>query len=76
MTQTRFTVETTSPIPQKVLSDLNGVFNVKAEGNHAAFSIESDAINLVLQNLTQYGVVNLNSNPPTLEELFIRHYSA
>lgn len=76
LTQTRFTVETTSPIPQKVLLDLNGVFNVKAEGNHAAFSIESDAINLVLQNLTQYGVVNLNSNPPTLEELFIRHYSA
>lgn len=76
LTQTRFTVETTSPIPQKVLSDLNGVFNVKVEGKHAAFSIESDAINLVLQNLTQYGVVNLNSNPPTLEELFIRHYSA
>lgn len=76
LTQTRFTVETTYAIPQKELENLNGVFNVKVEGSHAAFNIESDAINLVLQNLTQYGVVNLNSNPPTLEELFIRHYSA
>lgn len=76
LTQTRFTVETTSPIPQKVLSDLNGVSNVKVEDKRATFSIEGDAINLVLQNLTQYGVVNLNSNPPTLEELFMRHYSA
>ena len=76
LTQTRFTVETMSPIPQKVLSDLSGVFNVKVDGKHATFSIESDAINLVLQNLAQYGVVNLNSNPPTLEELFMRHYSA
>ena len=75
LAQTRFTVETTSPVPQKVLSEIRGVFNVNIEGKHATFSIESDAINHVLQNLTQYSIVNLNSTPPTLEELFIRHYS-
>ena len=75
LTQTRFMVETITPVPEKILSDIRGVFNVSIEGKHATFSIESDSINHVLQNLTQYNVVSLNSTLPTLEELFMRHYS-
>lgn len=75
LTQTRFTVETITPVPEKIFSDIRGVFNVDIEGKRATFSIEGDSINQVLQKLTQYNVVSLNSTPPTLEELFIRHYS-
>lgn len=75
LTQTRFTVETITPVPEKIFSDIRGVFNVDIEGKRVTFSIEGDSINQVLQKLTQYNVVSLNSTPPTLEELFIRHYS-
>jgi ABC-2 type transport system ATP-binding protein len=76
LTQTRFIVETTSAVPQKLFSELRGVFNVKIEGKQATFSAESDAINSTLRNLTEYGIISMNSTPPTLEELFIRYYSA
>lgn len=76
LTQTRFTVETASPVPFETLAEISGVFDAKIEGNRAAFSVEPDAINRVLQNLTAYDVISLSSTPPTLEELFIRHYSA
>jgi len=75
LTQTHFSVETKLSIPENILSDISGVSNVNIEDRHIKFSIESDEINYALQKLTQYGVINLNSNPPTLEELFIRHYS-
>ena len=75
LTQTHFSVETKSPIPENILSDISGVSNVNIEGRHIKFSIESAKINHALEELTQYDVINLNSNPPTLEELFIRHYS-
>lgn len=76
LTQTRFIVETTSVVPQKLFSELRGIFNVKIEGKQATFSAESDAINSTLRNLTEYGIISMNSTPPTLEELFIRYYSA
>ena len=76
LTQTRLTVETVSPITLGTLSALDGVFDAKIEGSQAVFNVAPEAINRVLQNLTEYGIISLNSAYPTLEELFMRHYSA
>lgn len=75
LTKTHFSVEMKSHIPENILSDISSVSNINIEDRHIEFSIESDDVNHALQKLTQYGVITLNSNPPTLEELFIRHYS-
>ena len=45
------------------------------DGNKISFSVESDAMNGVLKVLTDYGVEALKAEPPTLEELFLRHYA-
>jgi ABC-2 type transport system ATP-binding protein len=39
------------------------------------FDVESDHLGAALEKLVPCGVVNLRSEPPTLEELFVRHYA-
>ena len=52
-----------------------GVHDLLVDGNKISFSVESDAMNGVLKVLTDYGVEALKAEPPTLEELFLRHYA-
>jgi ABC-2 type transport system ATP-binding protein len=39
------------------------------------FDVESDHLAAVVQLLAPCGVIALRSEPPTLEELFVRHYA-
>jgi ABC-2 type transport system ATP-binding protein len=39
------------------------------------FDVESDHLAAALERLVPCGVVSLRSEPPTLEELFVRHYA-
>jgi ABC-2 type transport system ATP-binding protein len=57
------------------LSLLKGVHNVKAEGNRTTFSVDAEALNKALEHLSKFVVRGLSSAPPTLEELFMQHYS-
>jgi ABC-2 type transport system ATP-binding protein len=38
--------------------------------------IEPGAMGDVIAHLAPYGIVDLTSRPPTLEELFLRHYES
>ena len=51
------------------------VHDFVVDGHRVTFSVETDAINGVLKRLTDYGVESLKAEPPTLEELFLRHYA-
>ena len=41
---------------------------------HVHFEVDSTALNDALRFLTSFGLQNLVSQPPTLEDLFLRHY--
>ncbi|MCG0290645.1 ABC transporter ATP-binding protein [Streptomyces sp. PSAA01] len=56
------------------LSGLPGVHNVDIQGRQVKLQVDTDKIDAVLRQLTQAGVRSLISTPPTLEELFLRHY--
>jgi ABC-2 type transport system ATP-binding protein len=58
------------------LSTLDHVHDLKIDGNKVSFDVDSHALDAVLRQLTQVGVRSLTSQPPTLEELFLRHYEA
>jgi len=58
------------------LSTLHDVHDLHIEGNHVRFDVESASLDAVLRQLSNVGVRNLTSQPPTLEELFLRHYEA
>jgi ABC-2 type transport system ATP-binding protein len=40
------------------------------------FQVDGDRLDEVLAALARAGVRSLTSSPPTLEELFLRHYSS
>ncbi|SDK12274.1 ABC-2 type transport system ATP-binding protein [Lentzea albidocapillata subsp. violacea] len=60
--------------PPNGLTDLAGVHDLVAEGNRVRFEVDSDQLDPVLKQLVSTGVRTLTSQPPTLEELFLRHY--
>jgi len=44
------------------------------DGTHADFMVDPGGLDEVLAALTAIGVSGLTVRPPTLEELFLRHY--
>jgi ABC-2 type transport system ATP-binding protein len=56
------------------LADLPGVHGLRAENGRVRFDVESAALDGALRHLTDAGVRSLVCQPPTLEELFLRHY--
>lgn len=69
------TVETERPL--QGLDAMEGVFDLRQpDGTRAEFHVDPDGLDSVLRHLTNFGVRSLTSTPPTLEELFLRHYGA
>jgi ABC-2 type transport system ATP-binding protein len=56
------------------LSTLPGVHDLRVDGNHVDFLVDPGSLDQALVALTSVGVTGLTSQPPTLEELFLRHY--
>ena len=57
------------------LAALPGVHDLKTEGTRVRFDVDSKDLDQALGLLTRAGVRSLTSQPPTLEELFLRHYA-
>jgi ABC-2 type transport system ATP-binding protein len=58
------------------LAGLPGLHDLEVQGQHVRCQVDHAALNDVLARLTTAGVRTLTCRPPTLEELFLRHYSA
>ena len=72
---TRTTVTVGTVRPPAGLEDLAGVHDVAAlDVDRFRFSVDSGDINRVLRHLVEFDVRSLTRSPPTLEELFLRHY--
>lgn len=56
------------------LSDLEGVYDFSQENDQAQFTVDHEYLNEVLKAAAAIGIRNIQSAPPTLEDLFIRHY--
>lgn len=72
LTRTSVLVETARPLD--LLRDLPGVHDVTEEGTRVRFSVDQPELNDVLGALVAADVRTITSSPPTLEELFLRHY--
>jgi len=72
LTRTSIHVETARPVTG--LDGLDGIHDLVLEGNLAHFDIDTVKLGDVLARLVEFGVQSLTSQPPTLEELFLRHY--
>ncbi|WP_249998355.1 ABC transporter ATP-binding protein [Actinoplanes sp. M2I2] len=72
LTRTSITVETTDPLTG--IDALPGVYDTVLDGRIARFDVETAELDAVIRRLAPLGVRSLTSTPPTLEEMFLRHY--
>jgi ABC-2 type transport system ATP-binding protein len=72
LTSTTVVAETATPVVG--LEAIPGVQGLRTEGAKVTFAVETVHLDEALRCLVAAGVRTLASNPPTLEELFLRHY--
>jgi ABC-2 type transport system ATP-binding protein len=72
LTRTSIEAELTGPVDG--LADLPGVHGLRSEDGRVHFDVDSEALEPALRKLVGVGVRSLVSQPPTLEELFLRQY--
>jgi polyether ionophore transport system ATP-binding protein len=72
LTRTSIVAETERP--PTGLAALAGVHDLNVQGVRARFDVDTSHLDEALRRLTTFGVRSLTSQPPTLEELFLRHY--
>src|SRR5579859_2849449 len=72
---TRTSVAAELDAPPQGLDLLPGVHDLDIAGNRVRCEVDTDKLNGFLRQLTAAGVRSLTSQPPTLEELFLRHYA-
>jgi ABC-2 type transport system ATP-binding protein len=72
LTRTSVTAELAGP--PDGLAHLPGVHDLDVQGHRVRLQVDSEQLTSVLRSLTETGVRSLTSTPPTLEELFLRHY--
>jgi ABC-2 type transport system ATP-binding protein len=73
LTRTSITAELAGP--PNGLAKLADVHDLEVDGNRVRFDVETRSLDDALRQLTDVGVRSLVSQPPTLEELFLRHYT-
>jgi ABC-2 type transport system ATP-binding protein len=72
LTRTSIACETRNPATG--LTELAGVHDLVVEGTRARFQVDTSELDEAITHLTRFGIRTLTSQPPTLEELFLRHY--
>ncbi|TCC20572.1 ABC transporter ATP-binding protein [Kribbella sindirgiensis] len=72
LTRTSISVETFRPLDG--ITGLTGIHDLTVDGRHAVFDVDTAHLDEAVRHLSGLGVRSLTSTPPTLEELFLRHY--
>ncbi|MBM2618239.1 ABC transporter ATP-binding protein [Actinoplanes sp. LDG1-06] len=71
---TRTTIQAELAGPPDGLATLAGVHDFQLDHDRVRFDVDTDALEPALQKLVKVGVRSLVSQPPSLEELFLRQY--
>jgi len=74
LTRTSIAVETAQPVTG--LDSLPGVHDLVLDDHRARFDVDTAELDAVVRRLAPLGVRSMTSSPPTLEELFLRHYGS
>jgi ABC-2 type transport system ATP-binding protein len=72
LTRTAISAELTSVPPN--LAGQQGVHDLVVEGARVRFDVDSVELDGIMRILADGGLQSLTATPPTLEELFLRHY--
>jgi ABC-2 type transport system ATP-binding protein len=72
LTRTSLIVETAAKMDH--IEGLKGVHGIEWNGNTVQFQADSEEIGSIIEYVSRFGIIRIESTPPTLEDLFMRHY--
>ena len=71
---TRYTMKVITEQGIEGLNRVPGVYDITQTGASVDFHVDTHKMGGVIKHLSQFGIVKLESTPPSLEELFMQHY--
>jgi ABC-2 type transport system ATP-binding protein len=71
---TRTSIAADLASPPSGLDSQPGVHGLVTEGQRVTFEVDTAELDGAIKHLSSFGIRSLLSQPPTLEELFLRHY--
>lgn len=71
---TRTSIDAVTEQPPTGVTGLTGVHGARIDDHRARFDVDTDHLDEAMRHLLDLGIRSLSSRPPTLEELFLRHY--
>ncbi|HIS28260.1 MAG TPA: ABC transporter ATP-binding protein [Candidatus Avamphibacillus intestinigallinarum] len=72
LTRTQFVLETKQTIPNLV--EQPGIHDIEQKAGTIHFQVDTEYLSEVMAFLAPFEITRLESTPPTLEDLFMRHY--
>ena len=73
LTRVAMTIDTDKPVDG--LTGMKGVYDLDERQGGTYFQVDSSEIGSVVAHISKFGLKKLESAPPTLEDLFMRHYN-
>jgi ABC-2 type transport system ATP-binding protein len=71
---TRTTITADTDRAASGVAGLPGIHDLEVEDHRVRFDVDAEHLDAAVRHLSSLGVRTLESHPPTLEELFLRHY--
>jgi len=71
---TRYAITVTTENTIEGLDMLDGVYDIVKEQYGVHFYVDTSKMGSIINHINQFGIVKLESTPPSLEELFMQHY--
>lgn len=72
LTRVHLLIETKQPIIH--LNDQSGIHDIKISDRTISIHVDPECLDQVMTFISSFGILSIESKPPTLEELFMRHY--
>ncbi|MFV0451797.1 MAG: ABC transporter ATP-binding protein [Propioniciclava sp.] len=72
----RTMIEAVTTRPVETLRHLSGVHEATQEGHRVTLEVDGEAVGDVLTTLADSGVESIIAQPPTLEQMLLRHYES
>ena len=73
--RTRTTIRATLARPPASPAELAPLADVHLDGDHMRGVVDAEHVGEAVAALSRYGIVALTATPPSLEDLFLRHYN-
>lgn len=74
LTRTHVQIETVEPLT--TLHTFQGVHDLVKNEKTISFQVDTEQLDTVIKYVSKHGIVKLESAPPALEDLFMRHYTS